>query len=161
MDLSKKDSVTNTAPASIVDLKADCKYGGRSKNKVQQKIQESSMDYQQPWRRASEGSRFQNRSPDEEEKLEASRMALEAKSKMYEKMAAISHGGSNSEETTEQLPDLMSSDMHREILRQKWEAEQKYMLDNQDTVHYANVRFDGMNSVLTLLHESSSQIDYI
>jgi len=75
--------------------------------------------------------------------------------------SSISHGGSNSEETTEQLPDLMSSDMHREILRQKWEAEQKDMLDNQETVHYANVRFDGMSSALALFHENSLQIGYL
>ena len=37
----------------------------------------------------------------------------------------------------------MSADMYREMLREKWEAEQQEILDKQDTVHYANVRFDG------------------
>ncbi len=41
-------------------------------------------------------------------------------------------------------PDLMSEDMYREQMRQKWEAEQEEMLKNQDTVHYSNVKFDGM-----------------
>lgn len=39
--------------------------------------------------------------------------------------------------------DLMSEDMYREMLREKWEAEQRELLDKQETVHYANVRFDG------------------
>ncbi len=41
-------------------------------------------------------------------------------------------------------PDLMSQDMYREQMRQKWEAEQEEMLKSQDTVHYSNVKFDGM-----------------
>ena len=39
----------------------------------------------------------------------------------------------------------MSEDMYREMLREKWEAEQRELLDKQETVHYANVRFDGMD----------------
>ena len=38
---------------------------------------------------------------------------------------------------------LMSADMHREMLREKWEKEQRELLDAQETVHYANVQFDG------------------
>ena len=41
-------------------------------------------------------------------------------------------------------PELMSHDMERELLRQKWERENQDMLENQDTVHYSNVRYDGL-----------------
>ncbi len=41
-----------------------------------------------------------------------------------------------------EVKDLMSSDMYREMLREKWEEEQQDLL-SQDAVHYANVRFDG------------------
>ncbi|GFO03566.1 coiled-coil domain-containing protein 174 [Plakobranchus ocellatus] len=40
-------------------------------------------------------------------------------------------------------PDLMSPDMHREMMRQKWEDEAREMMDRgQDEVHYSNVQFD-------------------
>ena len=38
----------------------------------------------------------------------------------------------------------MSADMHREMLRQKWETEEEEMANNPaGPVHYSNVRFDG------------------
>ncbi|XP_067945656.1 coiled-coil domain-containing protein 174-like [Watersipora subatra] len=58
--------------------------------------------------------------------------------KDLEKMQLVD-GGSKK---TADHPDLMSADMHREMLREKWEAEQREMLENQDTVHYSNVQFD-------------------
>ena len=47
--------------------------------------------------------------------------------------------------------------MYREMLREKWEAEQRELLDKQETVHYANVRFDGgtsliLNPVFLIIH---------
>jgi len=39
--------------------------------------------------------------------------------------------------------ELLSTDMRREMQRQKWEKEQEEMLAEQPTVHYANVQFDG------------------
>ena len=44
---------------------------------------------------------------------------------------------------SEAARDLMSADMQREMLREKWEKEQRDLLDAQETVHYANVQFDG------------------
>ncbi|XP_046328027.2 coiled-coil domain-containing protein 174-like [Haliotis rufescens] len=41
----------------------------------------------------------------------------------------------------EDTPSLMSSDMHRELLRQKWEKEEQEALQ-QSNIHYANVQFD-------------------
>lgn len=44
---------------------------------------------------------------------------------------------------SEALPQLMSQDMHRELMRQKWENEAKELLEKgQDEVHYSNVQFD-------------------
>ena len=40
-------------------------------------------------------------------------------------------------------PELLSTDMRRELQRQKWEQEQEEMLSEQPTVHYANVQYDG------------------
>ena len=53
-----------------------------------------------------------------------------------------------SKETSYKLPDtlphLMSSDMHHEMMRQKWESEANELLERgQDEVHYSNVQFDG------------------
>uniref|UniRef100_A0A0B6XY01 CCDC174 alpha/beta GRSR domain-containing protein n=1 Tax=Arion vulgaris TaxID=1028688 RepID=A0A0B6XY01_9EUPU len=42
-----------------------------------------------------------------------------------------------------ELPSLMSSDMHREIMRQKWENEMKELEEKgQKEIHYSNVQFD-------------------
>lgn len=58
-----------------------------------------------------------------------------------------------------QEPELLSTDMLREIQRQKWEQEQEEMLAEQPTVHYSNVQFDGKLSRLsiagTFLHVSN------
>ena len=67
---------------------------------------------------------------------------------VHKKPSDDSHAAS----ATNQLPDLMSADMHREILREKWEKEQQEMLKNQDTVHYANVQFDGMGAMYICSH---------
>ena len=46
----------------------------------------------------------------------------------------------------ESLPDLLSSDMHREMMRKKWEAEEEEMrARGPGPLHYQNVRFDGEN----------------
>ena len=50
-----------------------------------------------------------------------------------------------------QEPELLSTDMRREIQRQKWEQEQEEMLTEQPTVHYSNVQFDGKLSLVFLL----------
>lgn len=58
--------------------------------------------------------------------------------------------------TTHSTPDLLSEDMRREMLRQKWEEEQRQMLENQDTVHYSNVQFDGQLIIcIMLIHFST------
>ncbi|RUS90746.1 hypothetical protein EGW08_001457 [Elysia chlorotica] len=45
--------------------------------------------------------------------------------------------------TSNTLPHLMSTDMHRELMRQKWENEARELLDKgQDEVHYSNIQFD-------------------
>jgi hypothetical protein len=42
-------------------------------------------------------------------------------------------------------PDLLSSDMRRELQRQQWEAEQEAELEQPaGPVHYTNVRYNGM-----------------
>ncbi|CAL1548673.1 unnamed protein product [Lymnaea stagnalis] len=41
------------------------------------------------------------------------------------------------------LPHLMSSDMHREMMRQKWENEAKELVEkSQNDIHYSNVQYD-------------------
>ncbi|BFZ09689.1 hypothetical protein BsWGS_12728 [Bradybaena similaris] len=46
-----------------------------------------------------------------------------------------------------QLPSLMSADMHREMMRQKWEDEMKELQEKgQQDIHYSNVRFDEIRS---------------
>ena len=41
-------------------------------------------------------------------------------------------------------PHLMSDDMRREMLRQKWETEEQAMLSQPaGPTHYANVQWDG------------------
>ncbi len=40
---------------------------------------------------------------------------------------------------------LLSDDMRREMLRQKWEKEEQEMLDGPaGPIHYANVQWDGL-----------------
>jgi hypothetical protein len=49
-------------------------------------------------------------------------------------------------------PELMSSDMKRELLRQKWE-QQEEQLRNKTDIHYQDVLFDGKYVVfLTIVH---------
>jgi hypothetical protein len=45
---------------------------------------------------------------------------------------------------------LLSDDMKREMLRQKWEKEEEEMMQRQGPTHYENVRFDGQWQVLLL-----------
>lgn len=48
-------------------------------------------------------------------------------------------------------PDLMSSDMYREKLREKWEQETQEALDKPaGPTHYADVQFDGKWNQLSL-----------
>jgi hypothetical protein len=43
-----------------------------------------------------------------------------------------------------ELPDLLSSDLYRQMLREKWEKEEKEAMDKPTgPVHYENIRFDG------------------
>lgn len=57
--------------------------------------------------------------------------------------SSVAASGAVDRSTTNQLPDLLSDDMRRELQRQKWEKEEMEMLDNQDTVYYSNVQYDG------------------
>ena len=44
----------------------------------------------------------------------------------------------------ESLTDLLSSDMHREMMRKKWEAEEEEMRSRgPGPLHYQNLKFDG------------------
>ena len=44
----------------------------------------------------------------------------------------------------ETLPDLLSSDMHRKMMRKKWEAEEEEMRSRgPGPLHYQNLMFDG------------------
>ena len=44
----------------------------------------------------------------------------------------------------ESLPDLLSSDMHREMIRKKWEAEEEEMRSRgPGPLHDQNIKFDG------------------
>ena len=44
----------------------------------------------------------------------------------------------------ETLPDLLSSDMHRKMMRKKWEAEEEEMRSRgPGPLHYQNLKFDG------------------
>ncbi len=46
---------------------------------------------------------------------------------------------------TDTLPDLLSEDMYREMLRKKWETEEEEAAKRgPGPVHYQNVKFDGM-----------------
>lgn len=45
-------------------------------------------------------------------------------------------------EKSEQLPQLCSEDMKKEILRQKWEQQERLLLEKKN-VHYQDVLFDG------------------
>ncbi|XP_072178421.1 coiled-coil domain-containing protein 174-like [Diadema setosum] len=46
-------------------------------------------------------------------------------------------------EKGEELPDLMSNDMYREMLRKKWEAEEEAASNGpQGSTHYQNVKYD-------------------
>jgi hypothetical protein len=51
-------------------------------------------------------------------------------------------------------PELMSGDMRRELLRQKWE-QQEEQLQNKSDIHYQDVLFDGkyIAFLLSSLHE--------
>ena len=47
-------------------------------------------------------------------------------------------------EGKEGLPDLLSKDMYREMMRKKWEEEEEDLRQKgPGSVHYQNVRFDG------------------
>lgn len=51
--------------------------------------------------------------------------------------------GTNSEE----LSELVSSDMRREQLRLKWEEEERKLAERTD-IHYEDIRFDGKNNII-------------
>ncbi|CAG5136747.1 unnamed protein product [Candidula unifasciata] len=54
---------------------------------------------------------------------------------------------SGTERDSNELPSLMSSDMHREMMRQKWEDEMKELQEKgQQEIHYSNVQFDEIRS---------------
>lgn len=73
---------------------------------------------------------------------------LEVMKEQDEKLKKSLHGESISEEKEKenlkdvQLPQLCSEDMKREILRQKWEEQERKLLDKKN-VHYQDVLFDG------------------
>ena len=48
------------------------------------------------------------------------------------------------EKKKEDLPDLLSNDMYREMLRKKWEAEEEAAAKGPlGPTHYQNVKYDG------------------
>jgi hypothetical protein len=63
-----------------------------------------------------------------------------------------STGDSNMQEVTagEGERELMSGDMKRELLRQKWE-QQEEQLQNKTDIHYQDILFDGKYMVLLTL----------
>ncbi|GFS12499.1 coiled-coil domain-containing protein 174 [Elysia marginata] len=61
----------------------------------------------------------------------------------HEPISSSSSKGGLANKMSDVLPHLMSQDMHREMMRQKWENEARELLDKgQDEVHYSNVQFD-------------------
>ncbi|KAL0276389.1 UNVERIFIED_CONTAM: hypothetical protein PYX00_003977 [Menopon gallinae] len=76
---------------------------------------------------------------------------LESMKANDEKLKISLFGPSRSQESKEpekpktdgvELPDLCSEDMRRELLRQKWEEEERELLDKKN-IHYQHVLFDG------------------
>lgn len=76
---------------------------------------------------------------------------LESMKANDEKLRISLFGPSKNKETNEsekpklegaEHPDLCSEDMRREILRQKWEEEERELLDKKN-IHYQHVLFDG------------------
>ena len=62
---------------------------------------------------------------------------------MKEKDCELSKSLGGTEEKLEnEAPELVSADMKREMMRQKWE-QQEEMLRNKTDVHYQDVLFDG------------------
>ena len=48
-------------------------------------------------------------------------------------------------------PDLMSADMYREMIRQKWEDEERQNMTNPDgPTHYANVQYNGKTTSIRI-----------
>lgn len=62
----------------------------------------------------------------------------ELKQKNYVTVQSFVKEGNNSEEISE----LVSSDMRREQLRLKWEEEERKLAERTD-IHYEDIRFDG------------------
>ena len=57
------------------------------------------------------------------------------------------------------MPTLMSDDMRKEMLRQKWEKEELEAMNGP--IHYSNVRFDGkcvqfILNIMKLMNYSST-----
>lgn len=42
----------------------------------------------------------------------------------------------------EEQPEMLSADMHRETVRQKWEEQERKLLEKGE-IHYQDVLFDG------------------
>jgi hypothetical protein len=71
-----------------------------------------------------------------------------------DKKKALGDGNRQTVTSDEVEPELMSGDMRRELLRQKWE-QQEEQLRNKTDIHYQDVLFDGKYSAFLLpsLHE--------
>ena len=70
---------------------------------------------------------------------------LSAMKEQDEKLKQSLHGDKPKEKENAkefQLPQLCSEDMKREILRQKWEEQERNLLDKKN-IHYQDVLFDG------------------
>ncbi|KAK6640860.1 hypothetical protein RUM44_012558 [Polyplax serrata] len=75
---------------------------------------------------------------------------LEEMKKQDEKLNKSLHGDGEKKENTSinekaneaELPQLCSEDMKREIMRQKWEEQERNLIDKKN-VHYQDILFDG------------------
>ena len=52
--------------------------------------------------------------------------------------------------------ELVSNDMYREMLRQKWEEEAEAAMNQP--IHYSNVQYDGMTRNATLLYIATGKL---
>ena len=80
----------------------------------------------------------------------AGRTSFRSKSESLCRLVLLLHRTKSADE--QQEPELLSTDMRRELQRQKWEQEQEEMLAEQPTVHYANVQYDGKSSFCRQYH---------
>ena len=56
-------------------------------------------------------------------------------------------------ETVDDVPTLLSDDMRKEMLRQKWEKEELEAMNGP--IHYSNVRYDG-KPLVSLLYPAAN-----